>query len=195
MSEVTRILEQIGAGEEDAAAQLLPIVYDELRRLARDRLAGERDEHSFEPTALVHEVYIRLVQSELIEGRTDPKWTGRSHFFGAASEAMRRILVERARRRHTIKHGGGRLRIEMDKVSLAESNDELLAVDEVLSDFESAYPDRAQVVKLRYFVGMTIGETAEAMEISTATVERHWRFAKAWLYAALTDESDDPTLA
>jgi len=187
MSEVTEILEGISRGEELATDRLMPLVYEELRRIARSRMAHERSDHTLQPTALVHEAYLRLI------GNKDQSWEGRRHFLGAAAEAMRRILVERARRRQRLKHGGGRQRADIDLAWVAEnpSTVDLLALDEVLAQFEAAYPDKAKVVKLRYFAGLSVPEVAEAMDISVATAERYWSFARGWLFAELKS-ADDP---
>ena len=184
MDQLTRILTAAGHGDPDAAAQLLPLVYDELRKLAARRLAAERPGQTLQATALVHEAYLRLV-----DGNTARNWNGRWHFFAAAAEAMRRILVDQARRRGRVKHGGGtvRQRIDLDQVDLAanEPPQELLAVDEALSALEVPHPEKAQLVKLRYFAGLTAEEAAEAMGISVATANRHWAFARAWLFRHL----------
>ena len=185
MSDVTYILTRIESGDPRAAEQLLPLVYEELRKLATARLAQEEGQ-SLQPTVLVHEAYLRLV-----DGDVDPHWNGRGHFFGAAAEAMRRILVEQARRKHSEKHGGGFHRVDLDAVQplVPAKNDDLMALDEALSRLEEKWPDKARLVKLRYFAGFTIAEAATAMDISQATAERHWTFCKAWLFSQLKAEN------
>jgi RNA polymerase sigma factor (TIGR02999 family) len=182
MNEVTRILTSIQRGETQAAEQLLPLVYDELRRLAAQRLAREKPGLTLQATALVHEAYLRLVDTETI-GR----WDSRGHFFAAAAEAMRRILVENARRRGREKHGGGRVRehAELDDLSLGESPRELLALHEALEQFALHDPVKAKLVELRFFGGLTMVQAAECLEISLSTADRAWRYARAWLYAAM----------
>ena len=193
MNEVTRILSAIEAGDPQAAEQLLPLVYDELRRLAAQRLAGEGPGHTLQPTALVHEAYLKLVGA-------DPQqpWNGRVHFFAAAAEAMRRILIDHARRKHRARRGGGKKRVElgdMDDIEMvAESGqaDELLALDEALTQLAAADPRRAELVRLRYFAGLTLEQAAELLGISRATADRHWAFARAWLYDAMTRGHENP---
>ena len=184
MKDVTRILLAIEGGDRNASDELLPLVYQELRKLAAVRLSKEKQGHSVQPTMLVHEAYLRLVDVENLQ-----KWSGRGHFFGAAAEAMRRILVERARRKRSQKHGGEMQRIDLDDaIAVTEdASDDLLALDEALTCFEEQWPDKARLVKLRYFAGLTIPEASEAIGISTATAERYWRFARAWLHSALQD--------
>jgi RNA polymerase sigma factor (TIGR02999 family) len=181
MSDVTRILNAIEHGEPHAAEQLLPLVYAELRRLAAHKLADEAPGQTLEPTALVHEAYMRLVDS-----KEAPSWDGRGHFFAAAAEAMRRILIDRARRKHSSKHGGDLRRVDLDGEALAapteDTADDLLALDEALQQLEAAEPLKARLVKLRYFAGLSLAETAAAMGISAATAKRHWVYARAWLY-------------
>ena len=189
MNEVTEILQAIQRGETAAADQLLPLVYEELRKIARSKMAHEATQQTLQPTALVHEAYVRLVDS------TNPQvWNSKGHFFGAAANAMRRILVENARRKKTLRRGGDRRRSQFDLENLAlEDQDEfLLALDENLSSLEQEYPDVSKVVQLRYFAGLSIEKTAETMELSVRTVNRHWAFAKAWLYARLS-ETEDPS--
>ena len=184
MNEITRILSGIEAGEPHAAAQLLPLVYDELRKLAAQRLAQEKPGQTLQATALVHEAYLRLVASPGGESRgSEPKWNSRGHFFAAAAEAMRRILVEAARRKKTEKHGGACERIDVDLADLAASrrDDKLLRLDEALARLEVQKPIQAKLVKLRFFAGLTIAEAATALEISTATADRYWTYARAWL--------------
>lgn len=185
MSDVTRILQQIESGDPIAANLLLPLVYDELRKLAAARLNQEKPGQSLQPTMLVHEAYLRLVDVDVY-----PHWNGRGHFFGAAAEAMRRILVEQARRKKSEKHGGGFHRIDLDAVQpqVPTRNDDLIVLDEALSRLEEKWPEKARLVKLRYFAGFTIAEAAKAMDISQATAERYWTFCKAWLLSELKAE-------
>jgi RNA polymerase sigma factor (TIGR02999 family) len=180
-SQVTQILEAIGAGDQEAKDRLLPVVYQELRRIARVRMAGERADHTLQPTALVHEAYLRLL------GTDNPLWENRAHFYTAAAEAMRRILIERARRRARQKRGGDRRRVELDSSvgSYRPTSEELLALDQVLTRLESLDSKMSNVVKLRYFAGLTIAETALALQTPERTVSRLWSCARAWLYAEL----------
>jgi RNA polymerase sigma factor (TIGR02999 family) len=189
MSEVTRILGAIEQGEADAAAQLLPLVYDELRRLAAEKLAHERPGQTLQATALVHEAYLRLVDVERAQ-----HWNSRGHFFAAAAEAMRRILVEQARRKGRVKHGGGQRRVDLDEACAVAGppSDDLLALDEALTRLAARDPARAELVKLRFFAGLTVPEAARALGLSLATAERHWTFARTWLYAELTGEARPP---
>jgi RNA polymerase sigma factor (TIGR02999 family) len=183
--DVTQVLSAIEGGDPKAATELLPLVYAELRRLAAVRMAAERPDHTLNPTALVHEAYLRL-----IGGETSPGWNGRGHFFGAAAEAMRRILVESARRKSSEKHGGRRGRIDLDQLSVVETSpdDDLLALDEALVHLEAEEPEVAAVVKLRYFAGLTAAGAAEALKISKRTADRHWAYAKAWLFDSLAGD-------
>jgi RNA polymerase sigma factor (TIGR02999 family) len=193
MSELTRILSAIEQGDPSAAQELLPLVYDELRRLATHRLAGEGPGHTLQPTALVHEAYLKLVGP-------DPRqpWNGRVHFFAAAAEAMRRILIDHARRKHRARRGGGMRRVAVDDlddielVTGAGDADELLALDEALARLAAADPRRAELVRLRYFAGLTLEQAAELLDISRATADRHWAFARAWLYDAMTRGHENP---
>jgi RNA polymerase sigma factor (TIGR02999 family) len=182
MADVTRLLEAASAGDRQAAADLLPLVYDELRKLAAARMAAEVPGHTLDATALVHEAYLRLVG-----GADRPGWDGRGHFFAAAAEAMRRILVESARRKETLKRGGGRDRAELDLARLAdpERPDEVLAVDEALAALATADPQAAELVKLRYFVGLPVPEAAKVLNLSTRSAERLWAYARAWLRRAI----------
>jgi RNA polymerase sigma factor (TIGR02999 family) len=187
MNDVTRILSAIEQGDERAAGRLLPLVYDELRKLAARRLAREKPGQTLQATALVHEAYLRLV------GGDDSKpWNGRAHFFGAAAEAMRRILVENARRKARIRHGGRLGRVDLDEIDLArdESSNDLLALDAALDGLAEEEPIVAQVVKLRHFAGLTIEQTAAALNISVRTANRHWSFARAWLFQQLNPPDD-----
>ena len=182
MSYVTHLLDAAAAGDRRAAADLLPLVYDELRRLAAQRLAGEGPGHTLQPTALVHEAYLKLVGPG-----PQPAWNGRMHFFAAAAEAMRRILIDHARRKHCARRGGGMRRVELedlDDVELVAGGkdaDDLLALDEALNRLAAADPRRAELVRLRYFAGLTLEQAAELLGISRATADRHWAFARAWL--------------
>jgi RNA polymerase sigma factor (TIGR02999 family) len=182
MSEVTRILSAIEHGDSRAAGQLLPLVYDELRRLAAQKLAQEKAGHTLDATALVHEAYLKLVDTE--EAR---QWDSRGHFFAAAAEAMRRILVDRARRKRSRKRGGDRARVEFDETNLAATarTEEVLAVDEALTGLAAADAQAAELVKLRYYAGLTIPEAAEALNISQRSADRLWAYARAWLRRAV----------
>ena len=183
MSHVTRILSAIEQGDGQAAEQLLPLVYDELRKLAAAKLANEKPGQTLQATALVHEAYIRLVDVEKAQ-----HWNSRGHFFGAAAEAMRRILVDRARQKRTEKRGGDRCRVNLDPKELAdgERSEKLLALDEALSRLEQQDPAKAELVKLRYFAGFTGEQVAQALGISTTTADRYWAYARAWLQRAMT---------
>jgi RNA polymerase sigma factor (TIGR02999 family) len=179
MSDVTRILSAVGQGDPSAAGQLLPLVYDELRKLASQKLARERPGQTLEATALVHEAYLRLVGPD-----TPPRWDGRGHFFAAAAEAMRRILVENARRKGRGKHGGGRLRVGLEEDHLAVDSpvEDVLAVDEALGQLAEVDREAAELVKLRCFVGLTTEEAADVLGLSERTAYRTWAFARAWLF-------------
>ncbi|HYV29096.1 MAG TPA: sigma-70 family RNA polymerase sigma factor [Candidatus Eisenbacteria bacterium] len=182
MSEVTRILDRAQQGDPKAAEELLPLVYDELRKLAAFKMSNEVAGQTLQPTALVHEAWLKLV------GSTDQQWRNRKHFFGAAAEAMRRILIDRARKRNRSRHGHGLERIDLSRVDVAaETDDEtLVAVDEALSRLATESPERAELVKLRYFVGLSIPDAAEALGISESTAKRQWNYVRAWLYRELT---------
>ena len=182
MSELSRILDAISNGDSSAADSLLPLIYTELRKLAASRLARE-PQHSLPPTALVHEAYLRLVDVDQPQ-----RWNGRGHFFGAAAEAMRRILVENARRKRSQKRGGDRKRVDIElfEPSSTSNHEDLLCLDEALARLEERWPEKARLVKLRFFAGLTGPEAAEAMGISRATGERYWSFARAWLHAQLS---------
>ena len=186
MTEVTQILEQIQQGRSAAASDLLPLVYAELRRLASHRLGREKSGQTLQPTALVHEAYIRLV------GEAEVKWDGRAHFFAAAAEAMRRILIENARRRQSLKRGGAvqqHALADEDAIVDLEDIDELLDLDVALTKLAQDEPELARLVELRYFAGLSVEETAEALDISTRTVKRSWAYARAWLGRELNQES------
>jgi len=195
MNEVTRILSAIQHGDGQAPAELLPLVYQELRELAAERFRHEKAGYSMQATALVHEAYLRLVD------RDHPQqFNGRGHFFAAAAEAMRRILVERARRRQRVRHGGGRQRVDLDHLDAAQLTpdqeidladdlglaEQLLALDEALTRLAADQPQAADVVKLRYFAGLTAEQAADSLSISLRTANRHWAYAKAWLYQQLS---------
>jgi RNA polymerase sigma factor (TIGR02999 family) len=182
MSEITHILSAIDQGDPQAASQLLPLVYDELRQLAAQKLAHEAAGQTLQPTALVHEAYLRLVG----EGE-EPHWDSRGHFFAAAAEAMRRILVENARRKGSQKRGGDRGRADFDVSELAapELREDVLALDEALIQLAAVDPQAAQLVQLRYFAGLTLAEAAQILGVSARTVDRLWAYARAWLYQAL----------
>src|SRR3954470_17916760 len=182
MSEVTRILSAIEQGDPQAASQLLPLVYDELRQLAAQRLAQEKPGQTLQATALVHEAYLRLVGSE-----GGQRWESRGHFFAAAAEAMRRILINRARDKGRQKRGGGWQRQELDRLAVADqaSDEETLAIDEALQRLEQHNKPCADLVKLRFFAGLTMDEAAAALDVAPRTAHRYWDFARAWLYDAL----------
>ena len=182
MSDVTQILQKIEDGDPSAAEQLLPLVYEELRKLAAARMAQERPDHTLQATALVHEAYLRLVDGENSHG-----WDGRRHFFAAASDAMRRILVDSARCRQAEKRGGGLLRQALDDANLVapEASDDLLALDEALCRLEAADPRAAEIAKLRYFGGLTIPEAATVLNVSSRTADDIWAYARSWLYREL----------
>jgi RNA polymerase sigma factor (TIGR02999 family) len=185
MSEVTKIIHAIESGDPHAAAQLLPLVYDELRRLASQRLAQEKPGQTLEPTALVHEAYLRLVG-----GGSGHNWDHRGHFFAAAAEAMRRILVDAARRKQAIRHGGGRRRVPLqDHHQITESPADVLALDDALTRFAREEPAKAELVKLRFFAGLSTPEAASVLGISDASAERWWAFARTWLFSELQQDT------
>ncbi len=188
VSDVTRILEAVQQGDPAAAKDLLPLVYEELRRLARSKMAQQSAGHTLQPTALVHEAWLRLVGSERQE------WNGRGHFFAAAAEAMRHILVDSARRKRRAKHGGGQERLDVDDLEIAAGADDekILLVNEALEKLAMEDPIRAEVVKLHYFVGLTHAESAEILQISEKTVRRHWNYARVWLYQTI-QSADQPS--
>jgi RNA polymerase sigma factor (TIGR02999 family) len=185
VTDVTRLLEAANCGDKQAAAELLPLVYDELRKLAAARMAAEAPDHTLQPTALVHEGYLRLVG--------DQRFDGRGHFFAAAAEAMRRILVDAARRRDAGKRGGDRERVAFvpDEIAVPERADELLAVSDALDGLAAVDPQAAELVKLRYFAGLSVDEAAAALGTSTRTAERLWVYARTWLRRAI--DGPDPT--
>lgn len=183
--EVTRVLAGLrGADRDEALERLLPVVYEELRALARARLRHERPDHTLQATALVHEAYLRLLGDEA------PPWSDRAHFFHAAAEAMRRILIDHARRRGRIKRGGDRVRVSLDDAGLGTEPDldRLVALDEAIRRLDEQDPRAGDVVRLRFFAGLSIGETAKALGLSERTIKREWAFARAWLYDALRED-------
>ena len=179
MSEITHLLDAAAAGDRQAAADLLPLVYDELRKLAAARMAAEKPGHTLDATALVHEAYLRLIG--------DQHFDGRGHFFAAAAEAMRRVLVNHARDRNRLKRGGGRNRVDLDRLTgpAVATDDDLLELDDALDRLANEFPVAAELVKLRFFAGMTLGDAADALGIPRRTADRHWAFARAWLADAL----------
>jgi RNA polymerase sigma factor (TIGR02999 family) len=189
MSDVTRILSQIESGDQSAAGQLLPLVYDELKKLAAAKLANEKPGQTLQATALVHEAYLRLVDVDQVQ-----QWNSSGHFFGAAAEAMRRILVEAARRKKRRKHGGAHRRVELDDITADADgrSEELLAIDEALQSLAPEDPAKAELVKLRYFAGLTLEEVAACQGISLATAKRRWAVARAWLYNAISTIPPNP---
>jgi RNA polymerase sigma factor (TIGR02999 family) len=182
MNEVTHILSVVDKGDPHAAARLLPLVYDELRKLAAEKMAQETPGQTLQATALVHEAYMRLV-----DGNGARRWDNRRHFFAAAAEAMRRILIDKARRKDTAKHGGARQRLDLDDVEVAAGgrSPDLLALDEALTRFAAEDPVKAQLVTLRYFAGLSVQEAADVLGISRATADRWWSYARTWLYCEL----------
>ena len=178
MSEVTRILDALQKGSPQAGDELLPLVYEELRKLAAVRMANEAAGHTLQPTALVHEAWLRLVGDE------KPEFDGRAHFFAAAAEAMRRILIDRARRKRAMRHGGGQARVNIEQIDLAspDTDDQLLAVNEALDKLAAQDPVEAELVKLRYFAGLTTDEISRLLGISERTARNYWAHARTWLY-------------
>src|SRR5262245_47872905 len=176
MTVATKIITAIERGDPHAAEELLPLVYTELPRLAAHKMAHLMPGQTLQPTALVHEAYLRLV------GQQDKKWDGRAHFFAAAAEAMRRILIENARRKSALRHGGGQRRVDIDEVQIAAEfkDDEMLAVSELLEKFAERDQQKAELVKLRYFVGLTLEEAADVLGISATMAKRHWTYSRAW---------------
>lgn len=186
MSEVTQLLQSIDAGDARAADQLLPLVYEELRRLAAHRMAQEQPGQTLQPTALVHEAWLRLV------GDGSSRFEGRGHFFAAAAEAMRRILIDQARRKMSLKRGAGAERVDLDdlQMAVAADDDTLLAVDEAMAKLAKEDPDSAEFIKLRFFAGLTNDEAARALGIPERTARRHWSFARAWLHRELRRQAE-----
>ena len=187
MSDVTRVIEAVQRGDAKAADELLPLVYEELRRLAASKMANEAAGNTLQPTALVHEAWLRLV------GNENPKFAGRSHFFAAAAEAMRRILIENARRKRALRHGGGQQRLDIEEVNVAAGvkDDELLALDEALDKFAAHEREKAELVKLRYFAGLSFEEAAEILGVSIPTAKRWWAYARAWLFQEMNESKGD----
>ena len=185
-SPVTLALQAVARGEPRAAEDLLPLVYDELRRLARSRIAKLAPGQTLQPTALVHEAYLRLLRVG------DPGWDGRRHFFGAAARAMKEVLIEEARRKGSQKRGGDRKRIAVEEIEspIEVPAEDLLALNEAIQDLERADAEKHEIVMLRFFAGLSVEETAEAMGMPLRTLERKWRFARAWLRKALSEEAD-----
>lgn len=185
MTQPDDALRSPSSDDRQAAAQLLPLVYTELRRLAAHKLAHEQPGQTLNPTALVHEAYLRLQGADTVQ-----RWDNRGHFFAAAAEAMRRILIDNARRKRRPKHGGGRRRVDLDAGLAAEApRADLLALDEALTRFAEQEPVKAELVKLRFFAGLTVPEAAQVLGLSVATAERYWTYARVWLYADLEDAS------
>jgi RNA polymerase sigma factor (TIGR02999 family) len=184
MNDITQVLQAIGRSESRASEELLPLVYNELRHLASARMAQEMAGHTLQPTALVHEAWLRLV------GDNDRTWQNRAHFFGAASEAMRRILIESARRKSRLKRGGGRVRVDIDGLELAAATteDKILAINDALEELQKNDPDRAQIVVMKFFGGLTNREVAECLGVTERTVERRWAHAKVWLFESIQSE-------
>ena len=189
MSEVTQLLVAIGRGDEQATAELLPLVYEELRRLAAAKLSLEKPGQTLQPTALVHEAYLRLVDTEKVQ-----HWNSRGHFFMAAAEAMRRILVDQARHKRSLRRGGSYQRIELSAVEPAVQANQLdmLALDEALHQLAARDPRAAELVKLRFFAGLTVSEAAQALAVSVATAENDWAYAKSWLKLQLSANDGEP---
>ena len=196
MSEVTRILSAIEQGDPHAVEQLLPLVYDELRKLAAQKLAREKPGQTLDATALVHEAYLRLVMPArgACQPPAEKHWNTSGHFFTAAAEAMRRILIDQARHKQSQRRGGGRRRqdIEHHQIAAPEPSLDVLAVNEALERFEKVDPLKANLVKLRYFAGLTIPQAADALGISSTTADRYWAYARAWLHAELKKDAPDP---
>jgi RNA polymerase sigma factor (TIGR02999 family) len=188
MNDVTRVLDAIEQGDPHAAEQLLPLIYDELRRLAAQKLAGEKPGQTLEATALVHEAYLRLVASRDASGPREEHWDSRGHFFGAAAEAMRRILINRARDRKSLKRGGRWQRVDLDRLAVVTdaSPDDLLAIDDALERLAQENPPCAELVKLRFFAGLTLDEAAASLGVARRTADRYWAYARAWLFEVLS---------
>jgi RNA polymerase sigma factor (TIGR02999 family) len=181
MTDITQILSAISGGDPKGAPELLPLVYHELRKLAVHKMASQAPGHTLQPTALVHEAWLRLV------GNGEGQFAGRAHFFAAAAEAMRHILIDSARRKRALRHGGGQVRVDLQEVAIIAQapDDELLAVHDVLDELATEDPQKAELTKLRYFVGMSFEEAAEVLGISVATAKRYWAYSRAWLYEAV----------
>lgn len=189
MSDVTRILNAIEQGDAQAADKLLPLVYDELRRLAAQKMSYERPGHTLEATALVHEAYIRLI------GTDAQNWSGRTHFFAAAAEAMRRILIENARRKQRYKHGADYNRVDLNgsEITIEVPSTDLIALDEALTKLNEEEPDVAELVKMRYFAGLNLEQSAAILGVSRRTADRYWAYARAWLYQQITKSENPPS--
>jgi len=184
MAELTRILQAVERGEENSSERLLPLVYDELRRLAAIKVSHEAQNQTLQPTALVHEAWLRLAADE------EARWQNRGHFFAAAAEAMRRILIDRARRKARLKHGGGQMRLDIQELALAYTtpDEKVLLINEALERFPAEAPEKARVVVMKFFGGLTNRDVAESLNVTERTVERHWAYAKAWLFGAVRQE-------
>ena len=184
MNDITRILNQLPANDPNAAREILPLVYEELRTLARAKMSNELPNHTLQATALVHEAYLRIVGTE------EASWANRAHFFAAAAEAMRRILIEHARRRRAQRHGGGKEHLPIEDVSIAApgDDDELLAVNDALEKLAAHSAQKAELVKLKYFAGLTTEDAAEVLGLSLPTAKRHWTYARAWLFREIRKE-------
>jgi RNA polymerase sigma factor (TIGR02999 family) len=195
MSDVSRILLAIERGDPHAASELLPLIYDELRELAAQKIANEQPGQTLQATALVHEAYLRLVAADERERLEKSGWDGRGHFFASAAEAMRRILVENARRKKRVKHGGGQKKVDLepDLVAARETADDVLALNAALEKFAKIDPVKAQLVELRYFAGLTSDQAAEILGISPSTADRHWTYARAWLRREVQGRGPNPT--
>jgi RNA polymerase sigma factor (TIGR02999 family) len=182
---LTQILQAVDRGEETSGERLLPLVYSELRRLAAAKMSHERSDHTLQPTALVHEAWLRLTNQR------ETQWHDRAHFFGAAAEAMRRILIEHARRKSRLKHGGGHERVALEEVDPAQAtpDEQVLLVDEALERLQAEDPEKARIVTLKFFGGLTNAEVAGVLNVTERTIERQWAFAKAWLFNAIRKES------
>ena len=178
MSDVTQVIEAVQRGDPKAADELLPLVYEELRKLAASKMANEAAGNTLQPTALVHEAWLKLV------GNDNPRFAGRAHFFAAAAEAMRRILIDRARSKRALRHGGGQVRVDIEQLDLAspDADDQLLAINDALDKLARQDPIEAELVKLRYFAGLTIEEAATLLDISPRTARNYWAHARTWLY-------------
>lgn len=188
MSDVTQILQAIEQGDARAADELLPLVYEELRKLAASKMARELPGQTLQPTALVHEAWLR------VSSNPHQQWDGRAHFFGAAAEAMRRILIDIARRKKALRHGAGQPRLDVQDLEIAAPapDEQLLAIDEALNKLAAESPEKAQLVKLRYFAGLSVEEAAQVLKISEATAKRWWAYTRAWLLCDLQTQAPDP---
>lgn len=189
---VTQVLKAVAAGDQAATDELLPLVYEELRNLARQRLSAEPGGQTLQPTALVHEAYLRLLGTPASEA-SQPCWNDRGHFFAAAAHAMRRIMIERARKHRSVKHGGDRQRLTLDESEIAidEHGAQLLDLEQAMTQLEARDVRKAEIVMLRFFAGLTIEQTAVALDLSPATVKNEWRFARAWLHSEMSDDGRD----